>query len=131
MQTPPPDDPAYVSSTKPASRPWFPVQGSSHQVASYQSGGIPTFNTSQAGGLGNTEDAEVENGSSMWETRYGLRVDMLAASAYVLGPISGEYSYYCCCCCPMSGAYTTWLALILLIVETHNDYVRFHGEGFA
>ncbi|EMD42043.1 hypothetical protein CERSUDRAFT_110591 [Gelatoporia subvermispora B] len=108
--TPPPDDPAYASSSKPASRPWFPVHGSSTQATSYQSGGIPTFNTSQAGGLGATENAETENGSNMWETRYGLRVDMLAAFAYLLGPIS---------------------ALALLIVETHNDYVRFHAYQSA
>ncbi|OCH96170.1 hypothetical protein OBBRIDRAFT_883423 [Obba rivulosa] len=108
--TPPPDDPAYASSSKSTSRPWFPVQGSSNQVASYQSGGVPTFNTSQAGGLGAVEEAEAESNSSMWETRYGLRVDMLAAVAYLLGPIS---------------------ALILLIVETHNDYVRFHAYQSA
>lgn len=52
---------------------------------SYQSGGVPTFNTSQAGG----EDVEAEAASSIWETRFGMRVDMLAASAYILGPISG------------------------------------------
>ena len=52
---------------------------------SYQSGGVPTFNTSQAGG----DDVEAEAASSIWETRFGMRVDMLAASAYILGPISG------------------------------------------
>ncbi|GBE78202.1 hypothetical protein SCP_0110850 [Sparassis crispa] len=107
--TPPPDDPTYTSTSRPVSRPWFPGQ-SSQQSMSYQSGGIPTFNTSQAGGLGAVEEAEAENGSSMWETRYGLRVDMLAAFAYLLGPIS---------------------ALLLLIVETHNDYVRYHAYQSA
>ncbi|KAH9946624.1 hypothetical protein B0H21DRAFT_742393 [Amylocystis lapponica] len=106
--TPPPDDPSYASSSKPVSRTWFP--GASMQSNSYQSGGIPTFNTSQAGGLGAVEDAEAEGGSSMWETRYGLRVDMLAALAYLLGPVS---------------------ALALLIIETHNDYVRFHAYQSA
>ncbi|KAI0932214.1 hypothetical protein AcW1_000604 [Taiwanofungus camphoratus] len=77
---------------------------------SYQSGGIPTLNTSQAGGLAAVEDAEAQSGHSMWETRYGLRVDMLAAFSYLLGPIS---------------------ALLLLIVETHNDYVRFHAYQSA
>ncbi|OBZ79312.1 hypothetical protein A0H81_01141 [Grifola frondosa] len=108
--TPPPDDPSYASSSKPVSRPWFPSQTSSHQTMSYQSGGIPTFNTSQAGGLGAVEEAEAESGANMWETRYGLRVDMLAAFAYLLGPIS---------------------ALALLIIETQNDYVRFHAYQSA
>ena len=58
-------------------------------MTSYQSGGIPTFNTSQAGGLGAVEEAEAAGGTSAWETRYGARVDLMAAFAYILGPISG------------------------------------------
>ena len=58
---------------------------------SYQSGGIPSFNTSQAGGLGALEDAEAESPANLWETRYGLRVDVLAAWAYLVGPISGTF----------------------------------------
>jgi len=73
---------------------------------SYQSGGVPSFNTSQAGG----EDIEAEAASSIWETRFGMRVDMLAAFSYLLGPIS---------------------ALLVLILETHNDYVRFHAYQSA
>lgn len=38
------------------------------------------------------EDAEVESGVSAWETRFGMRVDVLAAVAYLLGPISGVLS---------------------------------------
>ena len=96
-QTPPPDDPSHVSAAAStshggATRAWFPAGAQQGGAASYQSGGIPTFNTSQAGGLGAVEDAEAENGTSMWETRHGLRVDMLAAFAYVLGPVSGAYS---------------------------------------
>ncbi|KAH9849765.1 hypothetical protein C2E23DRAFT_870443 [Lenzites betulinus] len=106
--TPPPDDPAYPgASTKNTSRAWFPAQ---QQPTSYQSGGIPTFNTSQAGGLGAVEDAEAESATSMWETRHGFRVDLSAAFAYLLGPIS---------------------ALILLITETQNDFVRFHAYQSA
>ncbi|KAJ8463380.1 hypothetical protein ONZ51_g10289 [Trametes cubensis] len=106
--TPPPDDPSYVASTsRNTSRAWFPSQ---QQPTSYQSGGIPTFNTSQAGGLGAVEDAEAEAATSMWETRHGFRVDLLSAFAYILGPIS---------------------ALTLLIVETHNDFVRFHAYQSA
>lgn len=51
---------------------------------------MPTFNTSQAGGAGAAEEAEAESGVSAWETRFGMRVDMLAAVAYILGPLSGE-----------------------------------------
>ncbi|CCM01979.1 uncharacterized protein FIBRA_04052 [Fibroporia radiculosa] len=107
-QTPPPDDPSYAaSSSKTTPRPWFP-RPPSLQPTSYQSGAIPTFNTSQAGGQGAVDEAEAEAGANMWETRYGLRVDMLAASAYLLGPIS-----------------------VLLITETHNDFVRFHAYQSA
>ncbi|KAL4243580.1 hypothetical protein ABKN59_001217 [Abortiporus biennis] len=105
--TPPPDDPSYTaSSSKPTSRAWFPPQS----VTSYQSGGLPTFNTSQGGGAGAVEDAEQENGTTAWETRFGTRVDLMAACSYLLGPIS---------------------ALLLLILETHNDYVRFHAYQAA
>ncbi|KAJ3485562.1 hypothetical protein NLI96_g4866 [Meripilus lineatus] len=82
---PPPDDPAFIAASKPATtRAWFPAQ----HVTSYQSGGVPTFNTSQAGGLGAVEAAEVESGVNSWETAYGMRVEVLAAFAYLLGPIS-------------------------------------------
>lgn len=90
-QTPPPDDPSHTPATsaKPAIRPWFPVHMSSQNIdTSYQSGGIPTFNASVAGGAGATEEAD-EN-TNQWETRYGTRVDVLAAAAYLLGPITGE-----------------------------------------
>ncbi|KAF5390258.1 hypothetical protein D9757_002916 [Collybiopsis confluens] len=102
---PPPDDPEYSARSKSA-RPWFPTQPSSPGV-SYQSGGIPAFNDSQPGGYGNSEPAESQN---QWETRFGMRVDMLAAFAYILGPLS---------------------ALLVLILETQNDFVRFHGYQSA
>ncbi|KAJ7932386.1 hypothetical protein B0H13DRAFT_776763 [Mycena leptocephala] len=107
--TPPPDDPdSSPPASKPAAaRPWFPTHPS-HTDTSYQSGGIPTFNSSAAGGLGAVEEAEGQQ--NQWETRHGLRVDMLAAVAYLLGPIS---------------------ALALLIIETQNDYVRFHAYQSA
>ncbi|KAI0094903.1 hypothetical protein BDY19DRAFT_915197 [Irpex rosettiformis] len=109
--TPPPDDPSYVAATPARSRPstqraWFPSQ----HVVSYQSGGVPTFDTSQAGGAGTTETLEAAEGVAAWETRYGFRVDLLGAFAYILGPVS---------------------ALAILILETHNDYVRFHGYQSA
>ncbi|TFK57292.1 hypothetical protein OE88DRAFT_1650932 [Heliocybe sulcata] len=110
--TPPPDDPAYSnrsSLSKGATRPWFPASSTSqHNISSYQSGGIPTFNTSAAGGAGAVEEAEGQQ--NQWETRFGMRVDLLAAFAYVLGPLS---------------------ALLLLVLETQNDYVRFHAYQSA
>ncbi|KAJ3734881.1 hypothetical protein DFJ43DRAFT_1062036 [Lentinula guzmanii] len=112
---PPPDDPEYsghskAPSSKPPSRsrPWFPRQQSSQGV-SYQSGGIPTFNDPQTSGFGNSVSEELDS-HNQWETRYGTRVDMLSAFAYLLGPLS---------------------ALLVLIVETQNDYVRFHGYQSA
>ncbi|KAI0068366.1 hypothetical protein BV25DRAFT_568042 [Artomyces pyxidatus] len=88
MYAPPPDDPTYTqpSSSSRFARPWFPAQTSSR-------------------GIGSNEDAE-EQPQNLWETRYGMRVDALAAFAYLLGPLS---------------------ALALLMFETHNDYVRFHA----
>ncbi|KZT02728.1 uncharacterized protein LAESUDRAFT_762613 [Laetiporus sulphureus 93-53] len=107
--TPPPDDPSYPSSSRHTSRAW-PPRASSQQPMSYQSGAVPTFNTSQAGGPGAVEEAAAESGAQIWETRFGARVDILAAFAYLLGPIS---------------------ALLLLILETDNDYVRFHAYQSA
>ncbi|KAG1825948.1 uncharacterized protein BJ212DRAFT_1317122 [Suillus subaureus] len=103
--TPPPDDSSYRSaiSSNSKARPWFPVHSSSRGTEiSYQSGGLPTFNNSISG----HEDVQQD----LWETSYGLRVDVLSAFAYILGPIS---------------------ALILLVLETHNDYVRFHAYQSA
>ncbi|TCD71519.1 hypothetical protein EIP91_008900 [Steccherinum ochraceum] len=124
--TPPPDDPSYASSSRPEARPWFPPQN----TTSYQSGGIPTFNTSQAGGIGAVEDAEAESGSSAWETTYHMKVDALAAFAYIFGPFSGTPSVY-------TSSVTVIVpnpvspALALLIFERHNDYVRFHAYQSA
>ncbi|KAF9785863.1 hypothetical protein BJ322DRAFT_1107750 [Thelephora terrestris] len=101
--TPAPDDLPH-SQNPPNSRisnSWFPTPH--QQSQSYQSGGIPTFNASVAGGQGALD--EVEGQVNQWESKLGLRIDVMAALAYVLGPIS---------------------ALLLLILETRNDYVRFH-----
>ncbi|KAJ6519832.1 hypothetical protein C8R45DRAFT_1085777 [Mycena sanguinolenta] len=106
--TPPPDDPASLPPSKAPARPWFPAHASSQNDTSYQSGGIPTFGASASGGAGAVEEAESQQ--NQWETRHGLRVDLLAAAAYLLGPIS---------------------ALALLIIETHNDYIRFHAYQSA
>jgi len=57
-----------------------------------------------------TYEDERANTVTMWESRFGMRVDVLAAFAYLLGPVS---------------------ALICLILETHNDFVRFHAYQSA
>lgn len=115
--TPPPDDPSHHPPPKPQSkflpsaRPWFPSHPSTHSIqatTSYQEGGIPTLAGSEAGGAGAAE--EVESQRSMWETTFNMRVDVLAAFAYLLGPIS---------------------ALMILIAERQNDYARFHAYQSA
>ncbi|KAF8203646.1 hypothetical protein BJ912DRAFT_204939 [Pholiota molesta] len=78
---------------------------SSYPDSSYQSGDIPTFSSPNL-----FSSPQEGTNSNQWETRYGWRVDLLACSAYVLGPLS---------------------ALTLLILETHNDYVRFHAYQSA
>ncbi|KAI0312621.1 hypothetical protein OF83DRAFT_1066852 [Amylostereum chailletii] len=112
---PPPDEPLINGNTQTPSsrftRPWFPTQASSsREVSSYQSGGIPAWDTSAASGFGSEDIEDQANQQNMWETRFGMRVDLLAAFAYVLGPLS---------------------AFALLILETHNDYVRFHAYQSA
>ncbi|KAF8445950.1 hypothetical protein L210DRAFT_993118 [Boletus edulis BED1] len=100
--TPPPDDPSRLPS-QPVSRSriWF-----SQDTASYQSGGLSSTVVSAV-----APSTDIERGQhNDWETTYGLRVDVLAAFAYVLGPIS---------------------AFVLLVLETHNDYVRFHAYQAA
>ncbi|CAE6363378.1 hypothetical protein RSOLAG1IB_09511 [Rhizoctonia solani AG-1 IB] len=112
--TPPPDAPAEAGTSK-SKRPWFPAHQSSNFVqnvpgpstGSYQAGGVPTFGTSMGGGAGHVED---QMGINEWETRFGWRVDVEAAVAYIGGPVT---------------------ALLLLIVETSNDFVRFHAYQSA
>jgi len=90
-KTPPPDDPGHSShqpSTSRFARPWFPTQPPTREVTSYQSGGIPTWDTAIGGGSGADEEVEAQT-QNQWETRYGMRVDLLATWAYILGPISG------------------------------------------
>ena len=67
---------------------WIPSSSSRIAESSYQAGGIPTFGDSYGGG-GNAE----YGGSALneWETRFGWRVDVEAAVAYLLGPISGVW----------------------------------------
>ncbi|KDR85003.1 hypothetical protein GALMADRAFT_233553 [Galerina marginata CBS 339.88] len=103
--TPPPDefDLGTVSSLKPTTirSAWFPSENS------YQSGGVPASYNVAFDEEGPEREEAPQN---KWETRCGWRVDILAAGAYILGPVS---------------------ALALLILETQNDYVRFHAYQSA
>ncbi|EJU02052.1 hypothetical protein DACRYDRAFT_22436 [Dacryopinax primogenitus] len=127
---PAPDDPAQpIGKGKQKSRlarPWFPTQASgssSYNVnvnahtntnTSYQSGAVPTFGAAVSGqgtGNGTGSGSGGEGGNqNQWETRFSWRVDAVAAWVYLLGPIS---------------------ALVILILETTNDYIRFHAYQSA
>ncbi|KAL7415708.1 hypothetical protein BDY24DRAFT_381948 [Mrakia frigida] len=121
----PPDDSPTKSSSKQPKRPWFNRDASSFLPgAGYQSGGSngvaqssyssvpagPSQGSSSNGVGGGANAAEQGGTANSWETRFGWRVDFEAAGAYVLGPLS---------------------ALVLLILETTNDYVRFHAYQSA
>jgi len=107
---PPPSRPQW--SAHQSSNFVSPQQGSSNYAStssSYQAGGIPNWGSS-AGGGGN-HDTEAQRGPiNEWETRFGWRVDVVAAATYILGPVT---------------------ALVFLILETHSDYIRFHSYQSA
>ncbi|GJJ09675.1 hypothetical protein Clacol_003899 [Clathrus columnatus] len=92
--TPPPDDPAVQRSTvnsKPsrfsrAKGPWFSSSADSPRIEpSYQSGAVPSFGNHVTNVIDSEEGG---NAGQLWETRYNWRVDMCAASTYLLGPIT-------------------------------------------
>ncbi|CAD6581390.1 MAG: hypothetical protein TREMPRED_003000 [Tremellales sp. Tagirdzhanova-0007] len=101
-------------------RPWFNRDPSSYNN-SYQSGGnlsdptsVPQAYTNDpessafaSESPSNRGDAERANA---WESRFGWRVDLMAAASYLGGPVT---------------------ALFFLIIETQNDYVRFHAYQSA
>ncbi|KAF8321284.1 hypothetical protein DL93DRAFT_2130780 [Clavulina sp. PMI_390] len=106
---PPPDSRPLVASTS-AKPSWFassPQGNGLGAETSYQAGGIPSWSDSYGGGGG---EEGPEGAVNEWETRFGWRVDIEAAVAYLLGPIS---------------------ALLVLVLETKNDYIRFHGYQSA
>lgn len=43
-------------------------------------------------GVGGAVNRYEEDAANQWETRFGARVDILAAFTYILGPISGTHS---------------------------------------
>lgn len=72
LQSPPQDDPAHRQ------RIWF-----AHSSASYQSGASPASASA-------SPDIIERGPHHDWQTTYGMRVDVLSAFAYLLGPISGS-----------------------------------------
>ena len=112
--TPPPDEqsalpPPQSTSAKvaarasawlqaPSSTPATYANATSHTVASgnphsYQAGGLPTLGHGSGAGItgfgGGAGAREEEGITNLWETRFGWRVDVLSAVAYLGGPISG------------------------------------------
>ncbi|KAK8854780.1 hypothetical protein IAR55_003519 [Kwoniella newhampshirensis] len=129
---PPPDVPSTdppESSKKSGKgkvkRPWFTRDQSSYNTSSYQSGGSLSDPTSvpqsysndpesatflpNGGGVGSASAGDVDRANA-WESRFGWRVDVMAAASYLGGPVT---------------------ALLFLILETQNDYVRFHAYQSA
>jgi len=114
FSSPPSSPPASQTLLPRTSKPktnWF--SPSTYTSNSYQSGApVASLDETHASSEGystqNYHDAEggTLSGPEAYETRFGWRCDMEAAAAYVLGPV---------------------LAILLLIVETNNNYVRFHA----
>lgn len=82
-------------------------------------------------GVGGSASAGEAERANAWESRFGWRVDLMAAASYLGGPITGESQR------TAGNLSTQWqhesfadadVALLFLILETQNDYVRFHGR---
>ncbi|KIR99576.1 hypothetical protein L804_03206 [Cryptococcus deuterogattii 2001/935-1] len=107
---PPPDvpstDPPEVSTkSKPKSkRPWFTRDPSSYNASSYQSGGTVSDPTAVPQAYTNDPESAAFLGSAAgggalendranaWESRFGWRVDVMAAAAYLGGPVTAYQS---------------------------------------
>jgi len=113
--TPPPDEPSALppppTSTPakvaarasawlqaPSSTPATYAHNAPNTVASanphsYQAGGLPTLGHGHGAGItgfGGGAGAREEDGiTNLWETRFGWRIDVLSAVAYLGGPLSG------------------------------------------
>ena len=126
--TPPPDSKPLVASASSAKPSWFaspsagPVSGAE---TSYQAGGVPSWGDSYGGGGG--EQGPDGGAVNEWETRFGWRVDFEAALAYLLGPISGADLEIYDALLSGDANMIVLAALALLILETKNDFIRFHG----
>ncbi|KJA29226.1 hypothetical protein HYPSUDRAFT_32615 [Hypholoma sublateritium FD-334 SS-4] len=105
--TAPPDEISTTITTSHTSNASHNAWFSHSHESSYQSGAVPTFSDPPRN---KSTDLREEPPINQWETKSGYRVNLLAFSAYLFGPIS---------------------ALLLLIFETQNDYVRFHAYQSA
>lgn len=54
----------------------------------------------QGGGSSSQADNDRANA---WESRFGWRVDLMGAAAYLGGPVTGEFSFLHCCGLPRTG----------------------------
>src|SRR5258706_8281272 len=88
----------------PSSTPATYANTTSNTVASgnphsYQAGGLPTLGHGSGAGItrfgGGAGAREEEGITNLWETRFGWRVDVLSAVAYLGGPISGVSLLLC------------------------------------
>lgn len=143
---PPPDvpstDPPEVSTkSKPKSkRPWFTRDPSSYNASSYQSGGTVSDPTAVPQAYTNDPESAAFLGSAAgggalendranaWKSRFGWRVDVMAAAAYLGGPVTGAWDAVSLRTRWLRTPMLTTAALLFLILETRNDYVRFHGK---
>jgi hypothetical protein len=98
------------SSGKKSKRPWFTRDASSFAVSGYQSGGsssepslTPQYLSNDPSLASHPSDRDgggyiQSNGQTLppdsvgngWETRFGWRIDVLAALGYLGGPVTGE-----------------------------------------
>ncbi|KAJ3407527.1 hypothetical protein HDV05_005393 [Chytridiales sp. JEL 0842] len=102
-------NPAPSSLLTPSGPSILPTHNSSYHASSSSSSSHPYSPTGGISGFVHPTLAQAaEDGERVnkYETRLGMRLDMEAAAAYLLGAFSG---------------------VLLLILETRNDYIRFHA----
>lgn len=92
----PATDPPEVSKSKPRSKPWFTRDAS--YSASYQAGGTLADPSAPRAYTNDPESPAFDpapgpdsDRANAWESRFGWRVDAMAAAAYLAGPLTGEY----------------------------------------
>jgi hypothetical protein len=62
-----------------------------------------------------------------YETTMPIRVDLEAALTYLFPPLSGKRRVEWSACCIQLFLSLSLIGLLFLVVETQNDYVRFHA----
>ena len=89
-QTPPPDEPGLPNTSPTPRQAWFPNMASTSSIPSYQSGGLPVYTSQQPTSDINVGGEDLES-SNPWTTTFGWRVDVVAAVAYLGGPLTGQF----------------------------------------